>query len=186
MKTWFILLNRWSLHRKRPCRWLPRGKGQFMVLTAHHEFVLTFRTGAGICVTERWRRHTRLGSLSGPPLGWEFPSMKKKQPLKGSEGAKHLAALETEVLRDMMPLVEHCCLRQYDDGEPRDTGWITIKTQGAAWCVQVKDPDSACSFTAVAQTLDKALETAALLLACDEAPWEPDTFLAASKARKKK
>lgn len=186
MKTWFVLLNKWSLHRARPGRWLPRGRGQFMVLSARWEFVLTFCFGKGICVTERWPRHTRLGSVGGPPLQWEFPPMKKRQPLAGPAGAKHLAAMETEMFGNMLPLVEHCALRQYDDGEPREPGWITIKTQGAAWCVQVKDPDAACSFTAVAQSLDKAIETAALLLACDEAPWEPDAFLAAAKARKKK
>jgi hypothetical protein len=112
--------------------------------------------------------------------------MKKRQPLTGKDGAKHLAAMESNLFGQMMPLVEHMALRQYDDGEARETGWLTIKTQGAAWCVQVKDPDGACSFTAVAESLDKALETACLLLACDEAPWEPDAFLAASKARKKK
>lgn len=112
--------------------------------------------------------------------------MKKRAPLTGTNGAKHLAAMETELFSRLMPLVEHCATRQYDDGEPREPGWFTVKTQGAAWCVQVKDPDGSCAFTAVAETLDKAFETAALLLACDEAPWEPDAFLAAAKARKKK
>jgi hypothetical protein len=37
-----------------------------------------------------------------------------------------------------------------------------------------------------AKTVDEAFMTAALLLGCDEAPWEPDTYLAASKARSKK
>lgn len=97
---------------------------------------------------------------------------------------KHLAALESEVLRDHMSLVEHCALMQYDDGESREPGWLTIRTTGAAWQVVVKDPDSACSFTAVAKSLDEALSTAALLLGCEEAPWEPDAYLSASKARK--
>lgn len=186
MKTWFVLLNRWSLHRGRPRRWLPAGKCQFMVLTARWEYVLTSVQRRGMCVVERWPRHVRLGAVGKAPLTWEYPDMKKRQPAAGAGGAKHLAALESDLLRDLLPLVEHCAVRQYDDGEAREPGWITIKTQGAAWCVQVKDPDGCCSFTAVAQTLDKALETACLLLACDEAPWEPDAFLSASKARKKK
>lgn len=186
MKTWFILLDKWSLHRKRPGRWMPRGKCSFMVLTARYEYVLTSIQGKGIHVGERWLRHTRLGATGAAPLVWERPSMKKRQPATATGGAKHLAALESDLFGQLLPLVEHCAIRQYDDGEAREPGWLTIKTQGAAWCVQVKDPDGACSFTAVAQSLDKALETAALLLACDEAPWEPDAFLAASKARKKK
>lgn len=112
--------------------------------------------------------------------------MKRRNVKSGAEGGRHLAALETTRWHDLMSLVEHCAIRQYDDGEQRETGWLTIKTQGAAWVVQVKDPDGCCSFASVAETLDKALETAALLLACDEAPWEPDRFLAASKNGKKK
>jgi len=158
----------------------------FLLLTPRWEFVLTASFGRGICAVARWPRHARGGLVVGAPVQWEVPSMKKRQPLSGPDGAKHLAAMETNVFADLMPLLEHCCMRQYDDGDPREPGWITIKAQGAAWIVQVKDPDSACSFAAVASTLDKALETASLLLACDEAPWEPDTFLAASKARKKK
>lgn len=99
---------------------------------------------------------------------------------------KHLAAVETETFRQYMPLVEHCCMLQYEDGEPRMPGWITIRTNGAAWQCVVKDPDSASSFTTVGQTLDEVMGTAALLLGCEEAPWEPDSWLAQSKARSKK
>jgi len=112
--------------------------------------------------------------------------MKKRQAKSAMGDSNHLAPMETNRFADMLSLVEHCAVRKYDDGEPRETGWVTIKTQGAAWCVQVKDPDGCCSFTAVGETLDKALETAALLLSCDEAPWEPDAFLAQAAARKKK
>jgi len=75
---------------------------------------------------------------------------------------------------------------QYEDGEPRVPGWFTVKTMGAGWVVQVKDPDSCCSFSVVGRTIDEAFATAALLLGCEEAPWEPDSFLAASAARNKK
>lgn len=102
--------------------------------------------------------------------------------------SQHLAAMETTRFADVMSLVEHCALLKYEDGSPRQPGWITIKTNGSAWTIQVKDPDTACSFAAVADTLDKAVETAALLLSCDDAPWERDRFLVdqqAKTARKK-
>lgn len=99
---------------------------------------------------------------------------------------KHLAALETEVFRDMLALVEHTACMQYDDSSPREPGWFTVRTTGSAWQVVVKDPDSACSFTATGKTLDEALSTAALLLGCEEAPWEPDAYLSSAKARKGK
>jgi len=109
-----------------------------------------------------------------------------KRRLPSAEPVAHLAPMESDILSGLLPLVEHCAARQYDDGTPREPGWLTIKTTGAAWVVQVKDPDSACSFTAVAATLDKALETAAMLLGSDDAPWEPDRWLLESQKKKKK
>lgn len=111
--------------------------------------------------------------------------MKKKLGKLQAADVKHLAALESDIFKGLLPLIEHCCVRQYDDGDPREPGWFTVKTQGAAWVIQVKDPDSCCSFTSVAETLDKALETAALLLSCDEAPWELDRFLSQNGKKKK-
>jgi hypothetical protein len=100
---------------------------------------------------------------------------------------KHLAPLETELFRELMPLVEHCGMLQYEDGSPRTPGYFTVRTNGSAWIVSVKDPDSANSFPTVGKTLDEALTTAALLLGCEEAPWEPDVYLQATqrKANKK-
>lgn len=112
--------------------------------------------------------------------------MKKRIAKSVLGDAKHLAPVESEILSSLMPLIEHCAVRKYDDGDPREPGWFTVKTQGAAWIVQVKDPDGCCSFQAVGETLDKALQTASLLLSCDDAPWEPDSFLAASAARRKR
>lgn len=185
-KTWVIHANGLKLHRGRPCRWLPRGKSQFFVYLGRFRYTLTASSGKGICVVARsYRGEVPRGAVRDVSFG--VPSMKRKLA-KGAVGgdAKHLAAMETQRFTDLMPLVEHCAMRQYDDGEPRETGWVTIKTIGAAWCVQVKDPDACVSFTSIADTLDKALETAALLLACDEAPWEQDRFLTQQKAGKKK
>lgn len=112
--------------------------------------------------------------------------MKKRVSKAVLGDANHLAPMESNVFTELLPLVEHMAVRKYDDGDPREPGWITIKVQGAAWIVQVKDPDSCTSFNAVGETLDKALSTAALMLACDEAPWEEDRFLKDAKARRSK
>lgn len=185
-KTWGICANGLHLHRKRPCRTLPKGKGTFYVYLGHFKFRIDFLYGRGMWARARTRRTDVLFDHPGV-IWWEKPNMKKriaKGVLAGD--AKHLAPVETNRFSDLLSLIEHCAVRKYDDGDPREPGWITIKTQGAAWCVQVKDPDGAVSFTAVGGTLDQALETAALLLACDEAPWEPDRFLAAQQQQKKK
>jgi hypothetical protein len=185
-KTWHVECNGFHLHRGRPRRWLPKGRSEFYVGLGRFVFTLRGLFGKGICiVARRYRGNVPRDAVA--VIQWEVPSMKKRFSKTSPEGAaQHLAAVETTAFAHLLPLVEHCSYRKYDDGDPREPGWITIKTQGAAWCVQVKDPDAACSFTAVGDTLDKALETAALLLACDEAPWEADVFLAAAKAKKMK
>lgn len=185
-KTWFIFYrgNRWIA--RKPCRWLPRGRSYFYVLTGDRTYGMCALSYKGVC-----RVMCRVKTWGLParpePVLWEkeYPSVKK---VKRSEVAsvKHLAALESELLRDHLSLVEHMACMQYEDGEAREPGWITIRTTGAAWQVVVKDPDSACSFTAIAKTLDEAISTASLLLGCEEAPWEPDAYLSASKARKGK
>jgi hypothetical protein len=140
----------------------------------------------GICAVALYTKTWRPGERDGVLLGRrEYPSMKKVKRSEAS-AVKHLAPLETELFRDYMSLIEHVAMLQYDDGEARESGWFTVRTTGAAWQLLVKDPDSACSFCVTAKTVDEAFMTAALLLGCDEAPWEPDTYLAASKARSKK
>lgn len=112
--------------------------------------------------------------------------MKRRGIGAGSDGGVHLAALESNYFAQLLPLVEHCALRQYDDKSSREPGWLIIRTVGAAWSLVVKDPDTCTCFTSLGTTLDKALESAALLLGCEDAPWEPDTYLLAKQRTKKK
>jgi len=185
-KSWFIINRQYRWTGRRPRRWLPRGKSFFYVLTPRWEFGMRALSGRGICCVERWPRGTRLGALvAHAPRTWEYPDMKRPKTAAATD-AVHIAALETEVFADLLPLVEHMAVRRYEDGTPREPGWVTIKTAGAAWVVQVKDPESCCSFSAVGDTLDKALGTAALLLSCDEAPWEQDQWLQQSRAKRNK
>lgn len=176
-KTWVIHARGLHLHRGKPKRWLPKGKSTFYVCLGRYIFTLRGLSRRGICTLSRCRTDLRYATDPGA-LMWEVPSMKKKLSKAALEGGvKHLAPVETNRFADLMSLVEHCCFKVYDDGDPREPGWVTIKTVGSAWCVQVKDPDACVSFTATGSTLDAALETAALLLACDEAPWEEDRWL---------
>jgi len=185
-KWWAICANGLHLHRGRPRRYLPKGKGEFRVYLGHFTFLLHYRYSVGIWCRARCRR-TQCPYSEPTALRWEEPNVKKRvaKNVMG-EGVNHLAPMETNRLADVMPLVEHCSIRRYDDGDEREPGWFTVKTIGSSWAIQVKDPDACVSFTAVAPTLDQAMETAALLLACDEAPWEPDRFLTQQRATKKK
>jgi len=177
----------WRLHHARPHRRFRRGVTHYHCLCRGLWFRLTQRTRWGIALTGRFSRGATPLSGHAPTTSLEYPSMAIKKRENRTKDLKHLAAMETVILSDRLALVEHCALMQYEDGTPRLPGWVTVKTQGAAWIVQVKDPDSCSSFSAVAPTLDGAIDTACLLLACDDAPWEADKWLAdaASRAKRK-
>lgn len=139
---------------------------------------------------------TYLSRVTGPGIRiWAFTAgsydevweMKKKNAPANASGQKHLASIESNVLAQCHALVRHCAITAYDDGDPRKPGWITIKTFGAAWQVEAKDPDSCMSIRVVENSLDEALMLLNLLVESDEAPWEADQWLQqqASKARKK-
>lgn len=164
---------------------MPKGRGSFVILHARRKILVDFLPWKGMHVRSCHERRTVTLDRFNATVHWEWPDMKKKSNKGGGDEAAHLAPVETEYFGQLMALVEHCACRKYEDGDSRETGWFTVKTVGAAWQVQVKDPDSGMSFTATGGTLDKALETAVLLLACDEAPWETDKWLKGRKAQKK-
>jgi len=183
-KHWFVQVDSWSLHRVRPRRFMPHGTCHFRVGLNDVVYHLTSEWWVGIWLTAISFRGPDFRAREGLVIPVGRPVVKKKTAATpAGDGARHIAAVETEILKGLMPLVEHCALVRYDDGDPRSPGWLTIKTIGAAWCVQVKDPDSCNSFQFVSDTLDHALEGAALLLACDDAPWQPDAWLKKSKGK---
>jgi hypothetical protein len=110
------------------------------------------------------------------------------KPVRPAERAavKHLAALETEVFQELLPLLEVVALLQYSDGSARESGWINIRTSGSAWQVSCKDPTSRCSINTTGQTFDEAVLAMVALLGSESPPWEPDAYLAAQSARKAK
>lgn len=171
----------------RPRKWLPPfRKIEWKVRYKRSTILLTWVPFRGIAARALWLPGDDW--LAFPPEGqrWERPEMKKKVAGTGPGGEKHLVDMQTTLLKGHLPILEHCAFRQYDDGDPREPGWVTIATNGSAWVVTVKDPDSGNSFKVVGATIDQALDTAALHLACEEAPWEPDRFLLDALKKKKK
>ena len=110
---------------------------------------------------------------------------RKRQGDSAVPVSKHLAALESVVFGKLQAIVSHIGVTQYDDGEARKPGWITLSTLGSSWKVEAKDPDSCSKLVVVQTTLDDALALLCVLLESEEAPWEPDTWLAASAAKSK-
>ena len=110
----------------------------------------------------------------------------KKVRLADRATVKHLAALESEYLRDCMPVVEQLALLQYDDGSPRQGGLLMVWCDGSAWVCCVKDRDAAAQIKTTGKTLDEALATMALMLGAEDAPWEPDANARRQGGRKAK
>lgn len=179
------ILGRWplKLHIRRPWQWLPKRPSFFFVRVKLARFLLTWKPFAGMAVTARWDKYRDVRDTPPASCEMEFPAMAIRRRETKAKDIKHLAPVESRIMDGLLSLVEHMCLLQYEDGTPRLPGWITLKSQGAAWCCQIKDPDSCSSFAAVGSTLDQALETAALLLSCDDAPWEADKWLLEAQRR---
>jgi hypothetical protein len=113
--------------------------------------------------------------------------MKKRAP-QATQGAgpEHLAAMETRVFGDLGNITAHCAVVRYEDGSPRQPGWVTMRTLGGAWQVTAKEPDAGCQLVSVANTLDDALAQLDLLLGAEDAPWELDPWARTKAAQKDK
>lgn len=172
--------------RVKPKRWMPSEWTKFVLVMRTARVVLQAKRGIGIT---GW---TLIRIDGAYPLwdnvSWVGDLLVKKRTVKLAEGltVPHLAAVESVLLGKHHSLVAHCADTSYDDGTPRLPGWWTVKTMGSAWIVEVKDPDTCCRLVVVQQTLDDALTLASLLLDAEEAPWEPDPWLTAAKAKRKK
>lgn len=175
--------SRW----RRKSHFAPHGPASIRLWAPWGYLDAYYRPGYGWRPHSLWRRAIGLGIVF-PPVEMTKP-MKRRQATEApasKDGPSHLAPIESDVLTKCHNIVAHCCVTRYDDGEARVPGWVTIKTQGSAWVVQCKDPDSCCSLQAIGQTLDDALALADLLLGAESAPWEVDRFLQAQKRERKK
>lgn len=178
-------VNGRSRRMSRPRRWLPVRNCTFVMLLKNFRLLLRYRPHMGIRLAAYAGDFDARSGVWRARYEYEEPVVKKKQVKADMGEATHLAPMESNILSKHVPLVAHCAVRKYDDGDPREPGWFTVKTMGSAWCVQVKDPDTAASFVAVAPTIDDALALASLLLESDEAPWERDQWLLKNKSKKK-
>lgn len=104
----------------------------------------------------------------------------------GGSKAKHLAPVESNLFTAFPSLIAHLAVTRYDDGDPRQPGWVTMKTQGSIWQCVAKDPDGAASLLATGQTIDDAIALLELLLGAPDAPWEADRFLMKGRSPGKK
>lgn len=181
-----VRFTRYRMGRRKVRRWAPREWAACHLTYGSMIVHLTTRRGYGISCTGTTKDGVHRAVWDG--VAWVGDLIVKKKKAKDTAAGPqpHLAAVESVVFGKLFSLVAHCAATAYDDGDARQTGWWTVKTMGSAWVVEVKDPDTCARLVVVQQTLDDALMLASLLLDSEEAPWEPDPWLTAAKAKKKK
>lgn len=173
------------LRKVRKKRWIGPKGCDFTIIGPRVRVVLRYRRYRGLQVLGI-SRQTRAGSRWFSVRQFEELGVKKRKPAAEAPQVKHLAAMESNLLAPVQALIEHCALLQYDEGEPRKPGKFFVETVGTAWKITIKDPDTCTQFSVVGETFDKAAESAALLLACEDAPWEPDVWALERAPKKKK
>ena len=172
-KEWSVFHRSRRWVRKRPCRWLPTGKGMYWLLTRGRRYAIRYSPFRGVRAVAWFRRDAPYGaSLNDAEVVVEEADVKKVKITERS-AVKHIAALETEYLSDCVAVVDSIAMLQYDDGSPRQGGYLGVWTQGSAWVARITDKDGEATLTAEGRTLDEALDLLTLLLGADDAPWEP-------------
>lgn len=178
-----LLTRQVRRHRfRKKAVWLGAEPWTMIVRAGRSIFRLTARVGCG----------THIAARRGPEGIWEAVSdewdlemtlvKRKRQADSTAPAVKHLAAIESNVLHRLLPIIEHCAVCQYEDGSARKPGWITVKTMGSSWVIEAKDPDSCSRLVVVQTTLDDALALLSVTLESEEAPWEPDPWLKKQQA----
>lgn len=170
---------------KRRYRWLPQKRMSLWVLRGCFELKCWYVPLRGLY--PEWSR--RSDQSDRPPVVYRTPEivMKKRTGSAASspgDGPSHLAPLLTKNLEKLPNLVLHCCVTKYDDGDPRVPGWLSVRTQGSAWVVTLKDPDTATQMQCLGNTLDDALALADLMAGSEDAPWEIDQWAKRMGAKK--
>jgi hypothetical protein len=172
--------------KTRPRKTSPHALTLWVCWKGWKKVVLFSERGHGITAVAVVDRDVPVQPFGYLSLFQEVLVMKKKKPQAASTDAQHLAPVESMILGRHQALVNHAAITKYDDGDPRQVGWWTVKTLGSAWVVEVKDPDTAMRLVVIQATADDALTLAALLLDSEEAPWEPDPWLMKAKLQKRK
>lgn len=170
---WCVHLSHLGWCGRRPRKWAPRGKFRFRLLTADTCIVIDGLPFRGLFASE-FRRKTWGRSPGDNDLLVRLrrPSVKRVKITERGR-TRHLAALETEYFHDLFPIVEALAALQYDDGTPRQPGYLGVWVQGSSWVVRLTDKDAEAQLTCEGKSLDEALNLLSLLLGAEDAPWEP-------------
>lgn len=175
--------------RRRVCRWLPRRGEVFIRVVGQSQWLIVqWLPREGYWVTSA-------GQVGAPPTETIYTSpryqsdvMKRRQAARPGDTVVPALPSTSTLLPKLPALREFISATAYDDGTPRTPGYFTVRNRVTTYEVTVYDPDGAARLSGRAPTLDGALSLVEQLLGVEEAPWEPDRYLAeqAAKSRPKK
>lgn len=170
----------------KPRQWAGKGLGKLHVRFGDRVLVFAYLFPHGFVPVElqavKAFNVTTVCSFTWRPL-----PMKRVKSIthEGGKAPAHLANPESKLLLRFPHLLAFLSATAYDDAAPRRPGWVTVKTEGASWKIQAKDPDSGMQLQVTAQSLDDAITGLNLLLGSEDAPWEVDPWARERKAKKK-
>lgn len=172
MKTWSVIVTSEGWCGVKPRRYRPWGSGMFWLLTAHTRDAIRFSPFRGLHRFAITSRHVPYFGPLHVLGGYQGKLDVKKVKLSERSSVRHLAALESHSFRDYLGILEALAVLQYEDGSPRQSGYLGIWTQGSTWFVRVNDKDASAQLTCEGRTIDEALATLNLMLSASDAPWE--------------
>lgn len=172
-KVWNVFHRpcRWRV--RKPCRWLPMGKCFYRLLTQSTVYVMCSRPFRGVYVSEYWSRDH--GTIRPSETLVKRLGDPKVKPVKIRDKAAiiALANQDSKYFAEHPHLIDFLSKLQYEDGTPRQAGYLGVWTNGTAWTVRVTDKDADAQMTFDGRTLDEALDTLELHLGSENPPWEP-------------
>ena len=111
--------------------------------------------------------------------------MKRRQAARPGDTVLPALPSTSTHLPKLPALREFLSATKYDDDTPRTPGYVTVRNRVTTYEVTVYDPDSASRLSCRGPTLDAALALVEQLLGVEEAPWEPDNYLASQQTKSK-
>jgi hypothetical protein len=171
----------WWRPRQCPYRvrqWLPQKREErYRVMKNGIWFVLHWRPYHGL-----WAGSGGHGDRHDAAPVWVYPRVQESTVKRRSAPTGGVVITppipSTSVQMPKVPMIrEWLHSTAYEDGSPRQPGYMTIRNKVTVMEVTMYDPDAGARLPVRAATLDQALVLLEQLLGVEEAPWEPDRYL---------
>lgn len=170
--------------RNKNPRWVGGYPSLWELLAPNGSLLLQWRPWKGMTLLAAYLARSIPGGREVGRYSVEEEMMKRRQVADPTAMKKPQADTSTVMLAGVPTLLEHLAHTSYDDGTARKLGEVRIRVEGLVWAVQCTCHDTQCFFSASAPKIDDALSLAALMLACEDCPWEPAHWLIGKKSKK--